>query len=181
MRDRYRHLAEHRRPELADPECRRAVGQVHVCKPCPQLGLLVTEGRAPRPAECAEEVRLKHGLWRPFSNYRRAGKSEIDACVPYLGALERPVGSRLGSGCPFGALTLTETVEYSAIQEPRGVNEAAYRERHTFTELDLCAAPTCLSNRGLRAPECYKSDQDEHRDPRQSHPHDFLPQVNLRA
>ena len=52
---------------------------------------------------------------------------------------------------------------------------------HAFTELDLCTAPACLSCHGLRAPECHQSDQYEHRDPRQSYPHDVPPQVNLRA
>jgi hypothetical protein len=104
MRQGYGHLAEHRRPELPDPQRGAAVRQVHEGVARTQLRLLIPERRC--PVKGPEEVGLERGLGRPLADHRLPGEVEADARVPDVAVEDRLVEPWLGHGCPLRALPL---------------------------------------------------------------------------
>src|SRR5439155_3590261 len=120
--DGYGHLAEQRRPELADAERGGAVREVGVREANPHLGLLVAERR--RPIECAEEVGLQRRARRPLPHHRGPAEGEVDARIAHIAVQVGLVRGRLHRVRKLGVLAVAESKE-SIVHEPRGVDESA--------------------------------------------------------
>jgi len=121
VRQRDGHLAEHRRPELADPQRRAAIRQIDECETDAELRLLIPERGAKAAGNAPKKSASIVALGDHFAEHRRTVEGKVDARVPDVAVEDTLVEAGLGQGRPLAFCPFPKP----PANEPRSLNSVA--------------------------------------------------------